>query len=78
MLWVPVCNMAKDPGPCEADYPMWHFEPATKMCQEFVYGGCDGNANRFSSRLECENKCRDLMQKEVGQSHPYAWHSFQL
>ena len=27
-------------------------------CEEFVYGGCNGNENRFRSREECEYICQ--------------------
>ncbi len=26
-------------------------------CQEFIYGGCEGNANRFQSLQECVDRC---------------------
>ena len=26
-------------------------------CQEFTFGGCEGNGNRFSNQEECESVC---------------------
>ena len=43
-------------GYCKANFRMWyHFNG---YCQEFVYGGCAGNDNRFRSREECEFICQ--------------------
>ena len=36
---------------------MWYFEPSRRQCRRFLYGGCQGNGNRFASRDECENRC---------------------
>ena len=27
-------------GPCRGYFPRWHFSPKTKMCLQFIYGGC--------------------------------------
>merc|ERR1719431_100380 len=45
------------PGPCEAEAMMWTFDKVTKTCEQFSYGGCDGNENKFGSKSECENTC---------------------
>merc|ERR1712215_304209 len=44
-------------GPCEAYIPRWTFNQATRNCEQFIYGGCKGNKNRFGSKAECEKKC---------------------
>ena len=51
------CNLQKDPGPCEDFAAVWYFEPSRRQCRRFLYGGCQGNANRFGSRDECESSC---------------------
>lgn len=33
------------------------FNIHTQQCEEFMYGGCEGNQNRFGSMEECEEKC---------------------
>lgn len=33
------------------------FNIHTQQCEEFVYGGCEGNQNRFESLEECKEKC---------------------
>lgn len=30
-------------------------------CQAFVYGGCEGNANRFESTEQCERHCGEFL-----------------
>lgn len=52
-----VCNIPVDKGPCRAAFPKFYFDPITRTCQQFLYGGCDGSANRFSSEDECEAVC---------------------
>lgn len=44
-------------GPCEARMLGYTFDPATGTCQDFVYGGCGGNANNFRSPLDCIAMC---------------------
>merc|ERR1719233_2834014 len=44
-------------GPCYAYMPRWTFNRATRTCEQFVYGGCQGNKNSFGSKAECEKKC---------------------
>ena len=33
------------------------YRPASGSCEQFVYGGCGGNGNRYGSREECEERC---------------------
>ena len=52
-----VCSLPSDPGPCKAYFPRWAFNKIAGQCEQFVYGGCYGNGNRFESRTECERTC---------------------
>ena len=38
-----ICSMKSEAGPCRANFLRWHFDTATKKCQQFRYGGCRGN-----------------------------------
>ena len=59
-----VCMLEKDPGPCQASFYRWYFNSQTGLCEEFAYGGCLGNGNRFLSKLQCEETCDRLLVKE--------------
>jgi hypothetical protein len=37
--------------------PSFYHDASSGTCQPFTYGGCEGNANRFSTRSECEATC---------------------
>uniref|UniRef100_A0A673ICX2 Kunitz-type serine protease inhibitor 6-like n=1 Tax=Sinocyclocheilus rhinocerous TaxID=307959 RepID=A0A673ICX2_9TELE len=51
------CAMPSDSGPCRAAFPVFYFEPNTQSCKPFIYGGCQGNLNRYSSEEECMAAC---------------------
>uniref|UniRef100_A0A1A9V0W7 BPTI/Kunitz inhibitor domain-containing protein n=1 Tax=Glossina austeni TaxID=7395 RepID=A0A1A9V0W7_GLOAU len=44
---------------CLAYIPSWSYRAGTNECVQFVYSGCGGNENRFSTQYECENKCKE-------------------
>ncbi|EUB57904.1 Kunitz-type serine protease inhibitor BmTI-A [Echinococcus granulosus] len=48
------CRMLIELGLCLAYFPSWGYEQSTGQCVEFIYGGCQGNLNRFYSKEECE------------------------
>lgn len=52
-----ICSLPSDVGPCRAHQPHYFFNSATKQCEQFFYGGCRGNANRFKTQQECEETC---------------------
>ena len=51
------CHLPKVTGDCRMHIPSWFFDPQTGDCMQFVFGGCGGNENRFSSQDECRNIC---------------------
>jgi len=51
------CSLPQQTGPCEAYVPSFWHNPKTGLCEPFVYGGCDGNANRFPTRDACLAAC---------------------
>ena len=46
-----LCDLRLKPGPgefsCYAMIPSWYYNSKTGSCEQFYYGGCNGNANRF-------------------------------
>jgi hypothetical protein len=51
------CQLPKDNGPCAGYNPVFYFNTANLRCEQTVYGGCGGNANRFATSAECEAAC---------------------
>ena len=47
-------------GPCKAYILSFSFDSSSGECKKFGYGGCKGNGNRFASKEECEQSCRDI------------------
>ncbi|XP_064485676.1 thrombin inhibitor hemalin-like [Ornithodoros turicata] len=57
------CRLKLDDGPCRALVPRWFNNFTTGKCEEFDYGGCDGNANNFHTKQECEDTCKFVPKK---------------
>ena len=34
-----------------------YYNPRTRQCEGFLYGGCGGNENNFDSVQECLQRC---------------------
>ncbi|CAN8032159.1 unnamed protein product [Ixodes persulcatus] len=58
------CSLPKKVGPCRAAMPRYYFDVTTGKCEQFIYGGCEGNANNFHTLKQCQRTC-----KENGHSH---------
>ena len=57
----------KSGGPCRGHFEMWGFDKDTKKCRKFFYGGCEGNANRFSTKKKCmkvKKRCKRDARKQ--------------
>ncbi|XP_046977455.1 BPTI/Kunitz domain-containing protein-like [Vanessa cardui] len=51
------CFLRPDTGPCRADILQWYYDVRQAKCYRFFWGGCQGNGNRFDTKLDCENYC---------------------
>ncbi|MGA1824532.1 MAG: BPTI/Kunitz-type proteinase inhibitor domain-containing protein [bacterium] len=51
------CQMPIDPGPCYAYIVRYAFNNKTGRCEQFIYGGCGGNQNNFTTLEECRQSC---------------------
>ncbi|VDM01509.1 unnamed protein product [Schistocephalus solidus] len=51
------CLLPIETGNCLAYFPHYAFDRKLKKCVRFIYGGCGGNANKFSSMRECRSVC---------------------
>lgn len=51
------CAMKAEEGPCKAMIWSYYFNMYTHQCEQFVYGGCRGNENRFDTLEECRKTC---------------------
>lgn len=66
------CNLPQASGLCLAYFPSFFYNPRTGQCESFIYGGCQGNANRFESLVECEQQCKAPATGDTGPSFPRA------
>ena len=51
------CLQPLDPGPCQYFQTKWFWDAKFERCNEFHYGGCLGNGNRFNTKQECVKQC---------------------
>ncbi len=54
------CQLEPDVGPCDAALSRWYFNSSSGHCEQFVYGGCGGNQNRYLTRAMCMAACGDV------------------
>ena len=63
------CFLPKMVGPCEGAFSAFYFDDEEGECLPFVYGGCDGNDNRFDTLEECEAACPSNTEGETVSSN---------
>lgn len=52
------CFKPKAVGICKAAIPRFYYDPETKDCHQFIFGGCHGNDNNFESMKDCLCQCK--------------------
>lgn len=51
------CTLPPDVGICVGNFRKYFYHHQSRDCKMFVWGGCSGNENRFSSKKECLLRC---------------------
>ncbi|GFO35483.1 tissue factor pathway inhibitor [Plakobranchus ocellatus] len=59
---VDLCGLLPDKGNCEGYNIKYYYNNALRRCVSFVYGGCQGNENRFDTIAECEQRCSETSE----------------
>uniref|UniRef100_A0A098LYG2 Kunitz n=1 Tax=Pantherophis guttatus TaxID=94885 RepID=A0A098LYG2_PANGU len=52
-----LCHLPHEAGPCQVYIPRFYYSSTSNKCQQFIYGGCQGNANNFKTKDECHFTC---------------------
>uniref|UniRef100_A0A8C4WZA3 Tissue factor pathway inhibitor 2 n=1 Tax=Eptatretus burgeri TaxID=7764 RepID=A0A8C4WZA3_EPTBU len=59
--WIPVvpkpCRFRADEGPCRGYKKNYFYNMSSGACEQFVYGGCQGNSNNFEDIKTCTQFC---------------------
>ncbi|XP_067129548.1 papilin-like isoform X2 [Centruroides vittatus] len=53
-----ICKLPKVQGSCSGSFVQWYYSHSTDECVEFMFSGCQGNANRFDDKERCEKYCK--------------------
>ncbi|XP_067123536.1 spondin-1-like isoform X2 [Centruroides vittatus] len=60
-----VCMQPKEAGPCRGHFPRWYYDSTKRMCMTFIYGGCQGNGNRFERFSDCDRRCETPLRNNL-------------
>ena len=52
-----LCLLLPVNGPCTNNTLRCYYNYAVGRCQQFTYGGCDGNQNSFDTLYNCLQQC---------------------
>lgn len=63
------CQSPPDSGLCRASIERWYYDPVSGSCTTFIWGGCDGNENNFSSKDKCQNVCQTTNDEPAETGH---------
>eukprot|EP01084_Bolivina_argentea_P193832 332514_1 len=48
-----ICKLESNTGNCSQSLLRYFYNIETKMCEEFIWSGCDGNENNFQTEESC-------------------------
>lgn len=60
-----LCEKPSVIGDCYGRILMWYFNSVESTCKSFIYSGCHGNGNRFSTKQECLEFCKGKYQLKL-------------
>ncbi|XP_074474187.1 protein AMBP-like [Sebastes fasciatus] len=52
-----VCRLPMAALPCTGQPPVWAFDSSAGLCVPYKVGFCQGNANKFYTKSECDEYC---------------------
>uniref|UniRef100_A0A8C9SHY4 Protein AMBP n=1 Tax=Scleropages formosus TaxID=113540 RepID=A0A8C9SHY4_SCLFO len=52
------CLSPPDAGPCDGAFVHFYYNSTLMACENFTYGGCQGNQNNFLTESKCLQSCR--------------------
>ena len=52
-----LCLLPAAVDSCQGYFPQWFYNLTSERCEQFIYGGCQGNPNKFDTRESCEYTC---------------------
>nr|XP_028564608.1 carboxypeptidase inhibitor SmCI-like [Podarcis muralis] len=58
------CKLPVVSGPCRAYIRRYFYNTKTNRCELFIYGGCMGNENNFTERINCIRQCQSYGPRE--------------
>ncbi|KAM7352566.1 uncharacterized protein ACRADG_005024 isoform 1-T2 [Cochliomyia hominivorax] len=61
----PKCLLPMEPGPCRMSLNRFYYNAETDSCEEFKFGGCKGNDNKFGFKQTCEAACKKSSTSNV-------------
>ncbi|XP_055451906.1 kunitz-type protease inhibitor 4-like [Psammomys obesus] len=53
------CGLEQDPGSCYEIHFRFFYNRSSKLCESFIYSGCNGNLNNFQLKIECDIQCNE-------------------
>jgi hypothetical protein len=58
------CFDKLETGPCRGNFPRFGYDPESKSCVQFTYGGCAGNDNNYLTKEACEKSCLIYLEEK--------------